>query len=174
MITYENKPFYTIFEINDYIKTLFDNTLTLNNVGLIGEVSNFRGANRSGHLYFSLKDEKSIISCVLFKYDAMKLNFSFKDGDMILVIGNISSYIANGTYQLIIKKVIPYGEGNILLKREQLKEKLYKEGLFDISKKKQIPYFPKKITIIINPPINFHIISFYFSTTNECFLLLWD
>ena len=55
MITYENKPFYTIFEINDYIKTLFDNTLTLNNVGLIGEVSNFRGANRSGHLYFSLK-----------------------------------------------------------------------------------------------------------------------
>lgn len=148
MITYENKPFYTIFEINDYIKTLFDNTLTLNNVGLIGEVSNFRGANRSGHLYFSLKDEKSIISCVLFKYDAMKLNFSFKDGDMILVIGNISSYIANGTYQLIIKKVIPYGEGNILLKREQLKEKLYKEGLFDISKKKQIPYFPKKISII--------------------------
>ena len=78
----------------------------------------------------------------------MKLNFSFKDGDMILVIGNISSYIANGTYQLIIKKVIPYGEGNILLKREQLKEKLYKEGLFDISKKKQIPYFPKKISII--------------------------
>ncbi len=148
MITYENKSFYSINEINSYIKTLFDNTLTLSNIGLIGEVSNFKGANRSGHLYFSLKDEKSILSCVMFKYDALNLDFSFKDGDMLLVIGNISSYVPNGTYQLIIKKIIPYGEGSILLKKEKLKQELAKEGLFDESKKKKLPYFPKKISII--------------------------
>ena len=73
----------------------------------------------------------------------MKLNFSFKDGDMILVIGNISSYIANGTYQLIIKKVIPYGEGNILLKREQLKEKLRKMVLIVLSLKYLLTTFQK-------------------------------
>lgn len=148
MITYENKPFYTIFEINDYIKTLFDNTLTLNNVGLIGEVSNFRGANRSGHLYFSLKDEKSMISGVIFKFDYSLIDFDFKNGDDVIVEGNLSTYTASGTYQIIVKKLYSFGKGNLLLQKEKLKEKLNKLGYFDDSHKKELPRFPINIGII--------------------------
>ena len=149
MITYENKPFYTIFEINDYIKTLFDNTLTLNNVGLIGEVSNFRGANRSGHLYFSLKDEKSIISGVIFKFDYSLIDFDFKNGDDVIVEGNLSTYTASGTYQIIVKKLYSFGKGNLLLQKEKLKEKLNKLGYFDDSHKKELPRFPINIGITV-------------------------
>lgn len=148
MILYENKEFYSVFEINDYIKSLFDNTITLQNIGIIGEISNFRGVNRAGHLYFNIKDDKSSLNCVMFKYDASKLDFSIANGDQVLVVGSISSYIPSGTYQIIIKKIIPFGEGNELLKKEALKKKLLAEGLFDEAHKLPLPEFPNKISII--------------------------
>lgn len=148
MILYENKEFYSVFEINDYIKSLFDNTITLQNIGIIGEISNFRGVNRAGHLYFNIKDDKSSLNCVMFKYDASKLDFSITNGDQVLVVGSISSYIPSGTYQIIIKKIIPFGEGNELLKKEALKKKLLTEGLFDEAHKLPLPEFPNKISII--------------------------
>lgn len=148
MIQYENKDFYTVFEINDYIKSLFDNTITLQNIGIIGEVSNFRGANRTGHLYFNLKDENSSLNCVMFKFDVLKNDVNISNGDQILVIGSISSYIVNGSYQLIIKKIIPFGEGNLLLNKERLKKKLADEGIFDENHKLTLIEFPHKISVI--------------------------
>lgn len=148
MILYENKEFYSVFEINDYIKSLFDNTIILQNIGIIGEISNFRGVNRAGHLYFNIKDEKSSLNCVMFKYDASRLDFDIKNGDQVLIVGSISSYIPSGTYQIIIKKIIPFGEGNELLKKEALKKKLENEGIFDESHKLPIPEFPSKISIV--------------------------
>ena len=148
MINVSNKNYYSIKEINEYIKSLFDNTITLQGIGLVGEISNFRGRNRNGHIYFSLKDEFSSISAVMFKYDTVSLDFEIKDGDEVLVIGSISSYTVAGTYQIICKKIIPYGEGNLLLKKEILKNKLALEGLFDDNNKKKIPLYPDRIGII--------------------------
>ena len=148
MINISNKDYYSIKEVNEYIKSLFDNTITLQGIGLIGEISNYRGRNRNGHIYFSLKDEFASINAVMFKYDTMSLDFEMKDGDEVLVVGSISSYTVAGTYQIICKKIIPYGEGNLLLKKEMLKNKLVLEGLFDVNRKKKIPIYPEKIGII--------------------------
>ncbi len=148
MINVNNKDYYSIKEVNEYIKSLFDNTITLQGIGLIGEISNFRGRNRNGHIYFSLKDESASISAVMFKYDTMSLDFEMKDGDEVLVIGSISTYTVAGTYQIICKRIIPYGEGNLLLKKEMLKKKLAAEGLFDVNNKKEIPLYPNLIGVI--------------------------
>lgn len=144
----EEKTYYSISEINEYIKILFDNTSTLKNIYLKGEISNFKGANRSGHLYFTLKDAKSSLSAVMFKYDSFSLTFEPKNGDEVIVLGSISSYAPSGTYQIICKKIQLFGVGEQLLKREQLKKKLFAEGIFDPNHKLEIPKFPKKIAII--------------------------
>ncbi|MFA6755158.1 MAG: exodeoxyribonuclease VII large subunit [Bacilli bacterium] len=153
MINYLNnnssiENYLSVSGLNNYIKALFDNTLTLHNIYLRGEVSNCNGINRSGHLYFSLKDEQCLIKAVIFKYDIDSLDFIPKDGDDIIVLGNVSVYPANGTYQIIIKKVFLFGKGDILLKKELLKKKLDKEGLFSPLHKKPIPKYPNKIAII--------------------------
>ena len=148
MINVKDKSYYSIFEVNDYIKVLFDNTITLQNIGLFGEISNFKGRNRSGHLYFSIKDEKSSINAVMFKYDTFSLSHEIKNGDKVLVLGNITSYPPNGTYQIICKSILPFGEGNMLLQKEILKQKLAKEGLFDEEHKKALPEYPLNIAII--------------------------
>lgn len=148
MIEIENRTYYSVNEINQYIKSIFDNSYNLQNIGLIGEISNFNGKNRTGHFYFSLKDDNSSINCVLFKYDASHLDLAIKNGDQVLIIGNISSYPPNGTYQIIVKNIILYGEGNLLLQKEKLKEKLYKEGIFDIAHKKEISKYPSSIALV--------------------------
>ena len=131
MIQINNNNFYTISEINEFIKELFYSVPQFKNIGLIGEVSNYKGQNRSGHCYFTLKDDNSTLSAVIFKYDFNNHDFDFKNGDEILVIGSISCYDKNGTYQIIINKVFPYGKGKLLLKREELKNKLLKLGYFN-------------------------------------------
>jgi exodeoxyribonuclease VII large subunit len=148
MIKIEDRTYYSVSEVNDYIKELFDNTYTLQGIGLIGEVTNYRGVNRNGHIYFSLRDEKSSIFAVMFKYDAMSLDFELHEGDKIMAIGNITSYPVAGTYQLVCKKLFPYGKGEMLLKKEELKKKLNAEGLFDEMKKRAIPPYPNKIAVV--------------------------
>ena len=101
----ENKTYYSISQINEFIKLLFDNTEPFKDICLKGEISNFKGANRSGHLYFTLKDEKSSINAVLFKFDALRLKFTPKNGDEVIVRGSISSYPPSGTYQIICKSI---------------------------------------------------------------------
>ena len=85
----KEQVYYSISQINEYIKVLFDNTVTLKNIYLKGEISNYKGRNKSGHIYFTLKDEKCSINAVLFKYDTFSLNFEPKNGDEVLVCGQV-------------------------------------------------------------------------------------
>lgn len=140
--------YYSISQINEYIKVLFDNTTTLKGIYLKGEISNYKGRNKSGHIYFTLKDEKSSISAVLFKFDSYHLNFEPKNGDDVIVYGSISSYPPSGTYQIICKNITLNGLGNNFLKKELLKQKLFKEGLFDEEHKKDLPKYPLSIAVI--------------------------
>lgn len=144
----KEQVYYSISQINEYIKVLFDNTATLKNIYLKGEISNYKGRNKSGHIYFTLKDEKCSINAVLFKYDTFSLNFEPKNGDEVLVCGSISSYPPSGTYQIICKNISLFGVGDSYLKKELLKKKLFQEGIFNIEHKKKIPSYPKNIGII--------------------------
>ncbi len=148
MIEEKDIKFISVSELNNYIKLLFDNTPTLQNIALHGEISNYVGRNRSGHIYFSLKDENSSIKAVMFKYDTFSLTFEPKNGDEVILYGNVSSYPPNGTYQIIVKRIDLYGQGAILLRKEQLKAKLLKEGYFEEDHKLPIPLYPKNIAII--------------------------
>ena len=145
-----NEKYLKISEINNYIKSLVDNDFFLNRVYLKGEISNFKNHTR-GHLYFTLKDEESRISAVMFSSSASKLLFTPEDGMNVLVTGRISCYPAAGTYQIYVEKMEQDGVGNLYVLFEQLKEKLSKEGLFREEHKLQIPKYPNKIGIITAP-----------------------
>ena len=145
-----NEKYLKISEINSYIKSLVDNDMFLNRVYLKGEISNFKNHTR-GHLYFTLKDEESRISAVMFSSSASKLLFTPEDGMNVLVTGRISCYPAAGTYQIYVDKMEQDGVGNLYVLFEQLKEKLAKEGLFNDDHKLPIPKYPEKIGIITAP-----------------------
>lgn len=147
MNTSEN--IFSVSEINNLIKDLFDNFPFFRNLKVKGELSNWKGPNISGHIYFTLKDNNSVIKCVMFKYDAIHLKDFFKDGDNVIIEGSLSSYVPSGTYQIIVKNISFEGEGDILLKKKLLLEKLDKEGLFNSSSKKDLPEFPNQIGIIV-------------------------
>ncbi len=143
------KHTFSVFELNSLIKEIFDSTPIFKNILVKGEISNWKGKNSSGHIYFSLKDDKSTIKCVMFKYDTFSLSKDYKDGDEVILTCSLSSYPAGGTYQLIVKNIKREGDGDLLLKRLELIKKLEKEGFFDQSRKKKLPTFPYKIGIIV-------------------------
>ena len=145
-----NEKYLKISEINNYIKSLVDSDTFLNRVYIKGEISNFKNHTR-GHLYFTLKDEESRISAVMFSSSASKLLFTPEDGMNVLVTGRISCYPAAGTYQIYVDKMEQDGVGNLYVLFEQLKEKLSKEGLFNDEHKKPIPKYPNRIGIITAP-----------------------
>ncbi len=136
-----------ISDLNNYIKTMFDENQYLRKVYLKGEISNFKNHTR-GHLYFTLKDDTSRISAVMFYNCALSLDFQPEDGMNVLVEGRISCYPAQGTYQIYVEKMAKDGLGNLYLEFEKLKKKLALEGLFDPKYKKPIPKYPKRIGII--------------------------
>lgn len=142
--------YVTISRINNYLKAYFDNNPHLQHVYLKGEISNFKNHTR-GHLYFTLKDEQSRLSAVMFQSNALKLNFEPEDGMNVLVEGRISCYPAQGSYQIYVEKMEVDGVGNLYIEFEKLKKKLSEEGLFDSKYKKQIPKYPTKIGIITAP-----------------------
>lgn len=139
-----------ISDLNNYVKSLIDSEPFLQKVYLKGEISNFKNHTR-GHLYFTLKDDTSRLSAVMFLREATNLTFTPEDGMNVLVEGRISCYPAQGTYQIYVEKMEQDGIGNLYVEFEKLKEKLQKEGLFDESHKKAIPKFPQKIGIITAP-----------------------
>ncbi len=139
----------TVTQLNTLIKDIFEVSNAFKNIKIKGEVSNFKGKNYSGHFYFKIKDDTSVISCVIFKYDSFSCDTNIKDGDVIIATGNLSCYVPSGSYQLIIKQIEKEGEGDILLQKKKLIEKLNKEGLFDESRKKILPKFPHKIGLIV-------------------------
>ena len=145
-----NEKYLNISEINKYIKGLIDKDVTLNRIYVKGEISNFKRHSR-GHCYFTLKDETSRISAVMFSFNASRLLFEPKDGDSVLIKGKISVYEPSGNYQVYAEEMSLDGIGDLYIKFEKLKEQLAKEGLFSNLHKKKIPTFPKKIGIITAP-----------------------
>lgn len=146
MIGTEEK-YLSISELNNYIKVMFDENSFLRKIYLKGEISNFKNHTR-GHLYFTLKDESSRLSAVMFYNNATKLKFTPEDGMKVLVTGRISCYPAQGTYQIYVEEMEMDGLGNLYIEYEKLKKKLASEGLFDENHKKKIPKYPEKIGII--------------------------
>lgn len=136
-----------VSEVNNYIKRLISDDLILSNIEIEGEVSNYK-KHFSGHLYFSLKDDKSRIKCVMFKSDVDNLSEELGEGQKIIAQGYISVYEKGGDYQLYIKNIIGRGKGELYRKFEELKNKLDKEGLFDVLDKKEIPSMPNKIGVV--------------------------
>lgn len=141
----------TVSQINTYIKTLIDGDNKLRNVFISGEISNFNNTYRSGHFYFSLKDERSVLKAVMFSSNASRVKFRPENGMKVLVSGRISIYEATGQYQLYVESMQPDGIGALTIEFEQLKRKLESEGFFDSEHKKDIPFFPKKIGVITSP-----------------------
>ena len=142
--------YYTITALNRAIKNMFDEKEQLHHIYLKGEISNFKHHTR-GHLYFTLKDENSRISAVMFSTAAKNLKFEPEDGMKVLVCGRVTVYEANGGYQIYVEEMSLDGIGNLYLEFERLKAQLEKEGLFKQEFKKTIPKFPKKIGIITAP-----------------------
>lgn len=140
----------SVSQVNNKIKNLLDNDMDMQNILIKGEISNHK-LHSSGHHYLTLKDEQSSISAVFFKFDALKLKFRLENGMNIIASGKISSFPKNGQYQLYIKDITEDGVGNLQLAFNQLKEKLYNEGLFDEKYKKPLPRFPQKIAVITSP-----------------------
>lgn len=145
-----NQEYIKISELNNYIKSLLDKDHFLNKIYLKGEISNFKNHTR-GHLYFTLKDDTSRISAVMFQSSAVKLTFTPEDGMNVLVEGRISAYPAQGTYQIYVDKMEPDGLGALYIEYEKLKKKLASLGLFSKEKKKPIPRFPERIGVITAP-----------------------
>lgn len=143
-----NTVLLTVSQLNTYIKAIIDEDKALNSVYVKGEISNFTNHYKSGHLYLTLKDEKSLIRAVMFKSYASKLKFTPQNGMKVIVRARVSVYERDGLYQLYIEQMQPDGIGELSLAFEQLKNKLLKEGLFDPKRKKPIPKYPQRIGII--------------------------
>ena len=139
--------YLNVSEINNYIKNVLDSDVFLNRVYLKGEISNFKSHTR-GHLYFTLKDDLSRINAVMFQSNARTLQFAPEDGMNVLVKGRISAYPTSGSYQIYVESMELDGLGNLYIEYEKLKEKLFKEGLFNKEHKKEIPKYPSRIGVI--------------------------
>lgn len=141
----------SVSQLNFYIKSLLDNDMNLNAVFITGEISNLTDHYKSGHIYLSLKDEKSVLKAVMFSGNARRLKFKPENGMKVLVCGRVTVYEPTGQYQLYIEEMQPAGMGELSLAYEQLKNKLEKLGMFDSSRKKPIPKFPKTVGVITSP-----------------------
>ena len=141
----------TVSQLNFYVKSVLDSDSRLNYVFLCGEISNLTDHYRSGHIYLSLKDNKSVIRAVMFAGNARNLKFKPMEGMKVICRGRVTLYEATGQYQYYIEDMQPDGIGALYQAYEQLKEKLQSKGLFDQSHKKPIPYCPKTIGVITSP-----------------------
>ncbi len=142
------KTVLSVSAVNDFVKRILDSNPYMSSVNIKGEISNFVDHYKTGHLYFSIKDEASQLKCVMFSSNASKLKFKPENGMKIVAHGRISVFARDGIYVFYVDRIEPDGIGDLYLKYEQLKEKLSKEGLFDPSKKKSIPKFPTALGII--------------------------
>ncbi len=147
MSTAESSPL-TVSELTREIRELVESNFY--QVTCVGEVSNVMRA-RSGHVYFTLKDENAQISAVMWKSRAQKLKFDLEDGLEIVVVGPVELYPPRGSYQIIVERAFPQGVGALELAFRQLQEKLAAEGLFDPGRKRPLPRYPKKIALVTSP-----------------------
>lgn len=137
----------TVSDLNQYIKNKIADDEYLNNILVKGEISNFKN-HYTGHMYFTLKDEKSLIKCIMFKSYAQKLNFMPKDGMKVFLFGGVSVFERDGVYQIYVKAMEEDGLGDLYTTYQELKNKLEKQGLFEQEHKMSIPMMPKVIGVL--------------------------
>ena len=140
----------SVTQLTQYIKLLLDRDEILSQVCVRGELSNFK-AHSSGHLYFTLKDEGAVISCVMFRSDAMKLRFRPESGMKVILYGRVSLFPKSGQYQIYVTNMQPDGVGALAVAFEQLKRRLHEEGLFDPAHKKSLPRYPRRVALVTSP-----------------------
>ena len=145
-MNYENMA-VSVTELNRYIKDKIATDEALSNIIVKGEISNFKN-HYTGHMYFTLKDENSLIKCIMFKTYASQLKFMPKDGMKVFVLGGVSVFERDGIYQIYVKAMQEDGVGALYREYEKLKQELEKQGLFDASHKKKIPQMPKVIGVL--------------------------
>ena len=138
---------FGVTEVNHLVKLLLDGEPMLQNVAVRGELSNYK-MYPSGHHYFTLKDAEGALRCVMFKGQAMRLRFRPENGMKVVVTGRITVFPRDGAYQLYCNTMTPEGVGDLAVAFEQLKQKLYAEGLFDPAHKKPLPEYPERIAVI--------------------------
>ena len=137
----------SVTELNSYIKNKIADDEYLNNILVKGEISNFKN-HYTGHMYFTLKDENSLIKCIMFKSYAQKLDFMPKDGMKVFALGGVSVFERDGVYQIYVKAMQEDGVGVLYKKYEELKHRLEEEGYFDVAHKQKIPKMPKTIGVL--------------------------
>ena len=137
----------SVSELNGVVKLLLDNDPLLRNLAVRGELSNYK-IYPSGHHYFTLKDPEGALRCVMFKGSALRLRFRPENGMKVVVTGRVSVFPRDGAYQLYAEEMIPEGAGDLAVAFEQLKARLYAEGLFDPARKKPLPEYPERIAIV--------------------------
>ena len=138
---------FSVTEVNHLVKLLLDNEPMLQNVAVRGELSNYK-IYPSGHHYFTLKDAEGALRCVMFKGQAGRLRFRPENGMKVVVTGRVTVFPRDGAYQLYCNTLTPEGVGDLAVAFEQLKAKLYEEGLFDHAHKKPLPAYPRRIAVI--------------------------
>ena len=143
----EEQRVFSVTEVNSYIKNLIDGTPMLNGLLIRGELSNYK-IYPSGHHYFTLKDDECALRCVMFRGAAGKLRFRPESGMKVVVFGRISVFPRDGAYQLYCTQMNADGIGDLYVAFEQLKEKLFQEGLFDEAHKKPLPKYPQRIAVV--------------------------
>ena len=146
----EERQVFTVTALNEYIKMKLETDEALMRVFIRGEISNFTN-HKSGHFYFTVKDETSRIAAVMFRSSVSKLAFIPENGMKVIVGGRVSAYVRDGQYQIYVDTLEPDGVGALYIAYEQLKAKLGAEGLFDEAKKKPLPRYPMRIGVITSP-----------------------
>ena len=140
----------SVTQLTQYIKLLLDKDEILSQVCVRGELSNYK-AHSSGHQYFTLKDEGAVISCVMFRSDAMKMRFRPESGMKVILYGRVSLFPKSGQYQIYVTAMQPDGVGALAVAFEQLKRRLHEEGLFDPAHKQPLPNYPHRVALITSP-----------------------
>ncbi|MBE5890512.1 MAG: exodeoxyribonuclease VII large subunit [Lachnospiraceae bacterium] len=142
-----NKNIYSVAQLNKYVKNMFAQDFMLNHISIKGEVSNCK-YHSTGHIYFTLKDQSGTLSCVMFRGNRSGLNFQMKEGDKVIVTGNVDVYEKTGSYQLYAKEIQLDGAGNLYLQFEALKKQLQEMGMFAEEYKQPIPKYARTVGIV--------------------------
>lgn len=141
----------SVSQLNEYLKMLVDSNTLLSNVLIRGEISNFTNHYKTGHFYFSLKDESALVRAVMFRSYAQRVTFVPENGMKVILHGRVSVFPRDGQYQIYVDEMLPDGVGALYLAYEQLRCKLEGEGLFDPSRKRPLPPYPTRIGLITSP-----------------------
>ena len=147
-MTFSEDNILSVKALNEFAKRIIDNNNYLSSVNIRGEISNFTNHYKSGHLYFSVKDEEAQLRCVMFNSSASKLTFVPENGMKVIIHGRASLFVRDGQFIFYVDKMSVDGIGDLYLKFEELKKKLYNEGLFSEEHKRPLPKFPEKIGVI--------------------------